>query len=64
MSSTTSPPPKITRSFSDFMRNASVEDKAELFGYVMDRVAERQQAVIDKARAMQAEKNAKNSASS
>lgn len=50
--------PRVTsdRTFSDFIRNASAEERNALYADVMDRVAERQQAVIDKARAMQAEK--------
>lgn len=50
--------PRVTsdRTFSDFIRNASAEERNALYADVMDRVAERQQAVIDKARAIQAEK--------
>lgn len=39
-------PPGVATPLSDFIRNASPERKAEVFGRVMDNVTERQQAVI------------------
>lgn len=41
----------VSSRFADFIRNASAEQKAEVYGRVMDKVCEQQRAVIAAAQA-------------